>query len=28
VLGHLGPKKLEHLRTLLEQVVANLGAFP
>ena len=28
VLGHLGPKKLEHLRVLLEQVVANLGVFP
>jgi len=28
MLGHLGPQKLEHLRLLLEQVVANRGAFP
>src|SRR5262245_15481563 len=28
VIGHLGPKKLGHLRALLDQVVANIGAFP
>ena len=28
VLGHLGPKKLEQLGVLLEQALADLGAFP
>jgi DNA-binding MarR family transcriptional regulator len=28
VIGHLGPKKLGHLRALLDQMVANIGAFP
>jgi DNA-binding MarR family transcriptional regulator len=28
MLGHLGPKKLEQLRALLEQVIADLGTFP
>jgi DNA-binding MarR family transcriptional regulator len=28
MLGHLGPKKLEHLGALLENVIADLGTFP
>jgi DNA-binding MarR family transcriptional regulator len=28
MLGHLGPKKLEQLRALLEDVISNLGTFP
>ena len=28
VIGHLGSKKLGQLRALLDQVVANIGAFP
>ena len=28
MIGHLGSKKLEHLRGLLEDVVSNLGSFP
>jgi DNA-binding MarR family transcriptional regulator len=28
MIGHLGPAKLKQLGTLLEQVIADLGAFP
>jgi DNA-binding MarR family transcriptional regulator len=28
MLSHLGPKKLEHLGRLLENIIADLGAFP
>lgn len=28
MLGHLGPKKLQQLRTLLEHVMSKSGAFP
>ncbi len=28
MLGHLGPKRLEQLSALLEQVVSDLGTFP
>ena len=28
MLSHLGPKKLEHLGGLLENIIADLGAFP
>ena len=28
MLGHLGPRKLEQLRTLLEQSLTDLGTFP
>jgi DNA-binding MarR family transcriptional regulator len=28
LLGHLGPTRLQHLRTLLEAVIADMGTFP
>ena len=28
LLGHLGPTRLQHLRTLLEAVMADMGTFP
>ena len=28
MLGHIGPKRLEQLRTLLEGVISDLGTFP
>lgn len=28
MIGHLGPKKLEQLRLLLEDLIADLGTFP
>ena len=28
MLGHLGPRKLEQLRVLLDQALADLGTFP
>jgi DNA-binding MarR family transcriptional regulator len=28
VIGHLGPKRLQQLRTLLEQLMADLGTYP
>ena len=28
MIGHLGPKKLEQLRQLLDELIANLGTFP
>ena len=28
VIGHLGPKRLEQLRTLLEQLMTDLGTYP
>ena len=28
MIGHLGPKKLEQLRRLLEDLIADLGTFP
>jgi hypothetical protein len=28
VLGHLGSKRLEQLKTLLEHAIADLGVFP
>jgi DNA-binding MarR family transcriptional regulator len=28
MIGHLGPRKLEQLRHLLEALIADLGTFP
>jgi len=28
MLGHLGPKKLEHLGVLIDEALSDLGTFP